>query len=483
MVDTCSLLTTQPGDLAAVTTKDGSSLDFNQAQVLCGDGDGSFRGTDRADVLMFVFPKSIQYRVSFEVALLPLKEEYRLTTFATWQDLTEDIAVVCDYEGYPFFTKSNAKGVVSDLFIPESLVSLEFSANSTKTSGFIVGVADRLPQHGKKVDEPLVGEGFAISAALCRIRPWRTMEAQTRWPGSEGALVVSYKVYITNSWGNLHPEMYAELLFLAVLFVPKLLLTVWFFYQTRIFREHVLSQQRLFFYTSLSSWVANSMIMFYLVWANTQAGHEICCPPNSTTVFFLAIKMVSNMMFYSLLLATAKGWGVVNPKMDPADVRKIVAFFLFSLLIYGFSHTIRPNIALAWVTIFSETFIWVWIFWCLRQTRRDLEASGRLDRTAKLDMYLKLRKLLVRSLMLVVLIIVVLIIAVIAVFNSNGTLIIPFIPPTLAWDCALLVMMIGFGWIWRPSPATAQFAYSFSRQEESSLGDDDPMASFGLERL
>lgn len=118
---------------------------------------------------------------------------------------------------------------------------------------------------------------------------------------------------------------------------------------------------------------------------------------------------------------------------------------------------------------------------CLKKTMNDLEVSTRLDRHVKLDMYVKLRRLIIACLNLCFIIASIEIWLVFFVIASSDRLIIFDLPPTLAWDISLFVMMIGFGYIWRPSPATAQFSYFFARQDDDGFDTSDPVNEFGLE--
>jgi len=213
-------------------------------------------------------------------------------------------------------------------------------------------------------------------------------------------------------------------------------------------------------------------------------GFQTIYPTPQLTMFMDLFRTAADLFFAVLLLVTAKGWGVVRPKLFPGENQMIALFAIGSFIIFFFQHYFQNSRELMWMTLVCYVFIFVWIFQALRHTRQSLNLSSRSDRANKLEMYTKLFKLLWIAIQIWALSIIISIIVIIAVFINHNGLFVGFqIPPKMSWDIALLVLQIGFGYIWAPSPITALYSYSFIRQEaeENQEGDDNGANSFGLE--
>jgi len=428
--------------------------------------------------LLTSYPTRVKYSFTLKPSTHPQteKEQYRLTVLSSWGDLTDPaVRAECDYEGNAYFVAPSGLMGTGD-FVPQSVASMDWKPSEEKT------FEDQfdLELKGDTDPAPIFGEGFLLVPVLCRVRPSPDNASQIVWPARPLRFLVHVSAEIRHWWGLLHPEMWSELVLMSIILVPKFLLVVWFFFRCRMFRDHVMTQQRYFLWISFFSFLATFAFTMFLVSANNN-GFNTCCPTPASSAFFLGLKVMSNIAFNLLVLATAKGWGVVNPKLSPDDQRKITMFFMVTLIIYILSRVLKPNFALVYLQVINETSVWMWIGISLKHTTIGLNQSARPDRHAKLEMYARLRKLLVLCLILWSLIVTSIVWVILIVYNQQGRLIIYDIPPTLAWDVTLLVMMSGFGWIWRPCPATAQFSYTFARQEEEGIDARDPVSEFGLE--
>ena len=252
-----------------------------------------------------------------------------------------------------------------------------------------------------------------------------------------------------------------------------------------------MSMQRVFLITAWLTLFSYGSFAVYLLVANS-TGIETCCDPlPPATIMFATIKLLTAFVFLMLMLATAKGWGVVNPQLSRSDRRQILTFAVVYVVVRLLTRWVEQARLLA---LFVEIFLWVWIFRSIRLTRHDLELSSRPDRHGKLEMYVKLRKLVLVSILTWVLIVSILIITIVMILARDGKGFGPLseIPPTLASDVAMLILFLGFGIIWAPSPATAQYSYLASREygigedeeaniETSRMDHDDPVSEFGLE--
>ena len=449
---------------------DNETLSPYDVQVACGVSE--FEIGNGFELYLTSYPSVVRYEV--EINPITSNNTYRITLIGFWGDLFSSPRVECDYDGNAFFVLPGS----SSRHLPQSIVTVDWIPDKTLNLQDSFELDFGGVQHGTS---PVFGEGIEITTVACRIHPEASEKDQKVWiPSQDFKFDATLRMEILSWWGSLHPEMWAELILLAVIAIPKFLLVVWFLYKCRVFQDHVMMQQRLFLNVSIFSFLASLSFLIFLSVANMD-GSDTCCPSPPPTIFFLGLKAMASMAFDLLVLATSKGWGVVHPKLDAKDQRRIFMFFFISLVIYIISR-ISGNIQMSWILVINETAIWLWIFSSLRQTIYDLQISGRLDRHAKLEMYFRLRSLLFVCLGLWCLIILLEIWVIVIVYNQSGRIVIFDIPPTLAWDLSLLAMMTGFAYIWRPSPATAQFSYIGTRQEEDSFDlRSDPITEFGVD--
>jgi hypothetical protein len=403
------------GDDSSSTGNETDWLTASDVERICGTTlslDGGF------EMFMTKYPQSVKYWFEFP-AVRQVNENYRFTALGSWGDLTDTVRAECDYEGNAYFVAPNGFAGTGD-FVPQAVSSMDWNTTQAKTfeGSFTLDLKNK-----DQDADPLFGEGFIISAALCRIRPPSGTPTQKLWPSRNYLYSVVFSAEIRHWWGLLHPEMWSELILLAVIAFPKALLVIWFAYKCRTFSDHVMSQQRYFLFISIFSFFSSFAYLMFLVGANA-SGIDTCCPTPASSAFFLGVKVMSNMTFNLLVLATAKGWGVVTPRLDPQDQRKIVLFFTLSVILYAASRIFKPSLQMAYLLVFNDTVIWLWIFLCLRQTKTDLSLSSRVDRHAKLDMYTKLHRLLLLGLGLWCAIVTIEVWVILLVYNREGRIII-----------------------------------------------------------
>jgi len=284
-------------------------------------------------------------------------------------------------------------------------------------------------------------------------------------------------------WGELHPEMWSELLLVVFLLVPKMAMALWFYKQCTAYRDSVMRIQWLCLGCLLLSLTSNIVFLGYLADSNV-TGFRTIFPAPKQTIFMNFLRTVSDLVFCMLLLATAKGWGVVRPRLTRVEYQKLIAFAVLAIIVFALQHFFQQSIELVWMTLACDLFLVTWIFSAVKATKRDLGLSSRVDRTHKLDMYMRLHRLLCTSIQIWAMSIVLAILIVLLVFQNTKGLFVGYqIPPTMSWDLAMLVLQLGFAWIWAPSTMTALYSYTFVRQdleqedERTSAIDEEALAN------
>ena len=278
-------------------------------------------------------------------------------------------------------------------------------------------------------------------------------------------------------WGQLHAEMWSELMLLIVLVLPKLALAAWFYRRCMLFRDSVMRIQWLYLGSLGFSIVSTFAYIGYLGDANI-SGQKTIFPTSKATVGMNFLRTVADLFFTILVLATSKGWGVVRPRLTRVENQKIIAFTTLTFFIFALQHLFQHSVELAWMTLACDMFLIIWIFMSLKITMRDLGLSSRLDRTHKLEMYSRLHRLLWISMQIWFMSIFLAIVIVVFVFESMSGLFVGYqIPPTMSWDLAILVLQLGFGFIWAPSTLTALYSYSFLRADQ----EEQDEVNVGLE--
>ena len=279
------------------------------------------------------------------------------------------------------------------------------------------------------------------------------------------------------SWGSLTPQAWFEFIFCLVMLVPKTILVVWFGRLCLSYRENVLKQQKFFLYAAVASLFATLLWVIDFAEAN-RSGRTACCdrPVPMSAIVLQGVQWITTQTFFILLLATAKGWGVVRPRLDAKEVRNIMLFFFFTVCVFTARRLVRPSLGLETLVIAANAAMWIWVFLSLQSTMRELGQSERPESAIKLSMYRRLRTLTRASLWLIVFILF----GIIGVFFMGGEMLVYSIPYSLPWELPVFVLMAGFAWLWQPSSATALFAYSFEVADHAAE-ETDPIASFGVE--
>ncbi|KAH9253343.1 hypothetical protein BASA81_008694 [Batrachochytrium salamandrivorans] len=422
---------------------------------------------------LFNYPKHIDFELRGHSSLMASAPiDYKATLLASWGGMLASDELVkfkCDANGDAVFIYSSLKKPT-----PQRMFTQTWLRNEPNTQ--MVGGFDLKLDLAVSGAAPMVGDGVLFSLAICPIGSSSTEETKRLYD-------VEMRLQIGFSWGDLHPTMWAEMILLIVVSIPKLALVVWFMRRCWMFKDHVMTQQKCFLFASTFSLASGLAYLLFLLIANQNGMDTTCCPAPIESSILVGFKFASNMVFDLLLLATCKGWGVVVSRLERSDVSKIAAYFVASMLVYLFSQLFGVSLEIAWLMVLIESGLWVWIFVSLNNTSDALASTGRLDRHAKLEMYASLRSILKRALALWVLVGVFVIVVVIYCYTKYNRLdAVLLVPSTLGWDATLLYLMVSFGYVWRPSPATAAFSYSFARRDDDNAYDmRDAVDQFGLE--
>lgn len=462
----CQGFVTNASDEFHLSTYDGSP-----ASTPCQHG--VTPGSLDIPFYLFNYPKHIDFELRGHSSLTSSAPiNYKATLLASWGGMLASDELVkfkCDVNGDAMFIYSSLKKPTPQRVFTS--VWLGNDPNTQMTGGFDLNLD--LAVSG---DAPKVGDGVLFSLAICPLGGSSGLETVRLYD-------LEMRLQIGFSWGDLHPTMWAEMILLIVVSIPKFALVVWFMRRCWMFKDHVMTQQKCFLFASTFSLAAGLAYLLFLLIANQNGMDTTCCPAPIESSVLVGFKFASNLVFDLLLLATCKGWGVVVSRLERSDVSRIVAYFTVSMCVYLFSQLFGVSLEIAWLMVLIESGLWVWIFLSLNHTSDALASTGRLDRHAKLEMYASLRSILKRALALWLVVGVFVIVVVIYCYTKYNRLdAVLLVPSTLGWDATLLYLMVSFGYVWRPSPATAAFSYSFARRDDDNAYDmRDAVDQFGLE--
>jgi hypothetical protein len=397
----------------------------------CGRGSTLGLGQDFPKASRAYRPSAFRFRTSYQGDLGKFEtgKTYRLSICPVWGQAWPSPRVICSASGEAVVFANPAEQTV----FPCSKYDRTVGRDAWP-------LVDRNQVVFPSSGPAQISEALTIVSAVCQVNA--VAGASLSVPTG---LLLSSEQEFNFPWGHLHPEMYSELVLLIVILLPKLGMTVWFFYLCYRYREYVMRQQWLFWGCVGTNTIVTIAYIGYLGEAN-QTGFRTIFPAPPQTIFMNFLRSAADLMFGVLVLATAKGWGVVRPKLSRVDLQKIVGFFVMAMAIFVLQHLFRFSLELAWLTIMADLFLGAWIFLSLRATRRDLSLSTRADRANKQDMYLKLSRLLLVSIQIWLLCILVSVLVIILVYQNSGLFVGFQIPPTLSFDLSVLVLLLGFGW-------------------------------------
>jgi hypothetical protein len=510
-----------------------SSTSFTE--INCGGRRQSWFTPTNIERVAAIIPTSLNWNLQAKGTPHPDEDpnvsSFRLHSIASISDgsaLFLDVSAICRSSGeIHWIFGTNVRNISS----PESI---DFGLVIDKRNAGMVGKNWEIPPQGLsgKINrdilesipfEPNVNVKWTLHVAICRrhysasnnnintitpspstittITTTPTTANSTTIPTSSTTTTTKYKrttvfsiipgsITELYSWGTLTPIAYWEFVFVSLLLIPKTIMVIWFTRLCLVFSRwggnHLLKQQIYFLGAIYASLFVTLLWVIDFGEANGNSGRTVCCdtPVPGSYVFMQALQWCSNQSFNLLLLATAKGWSVVRRKLPYSDTRKIGFWFLFIVCIFVARRILEPSLGLEWLVVASNSGIWIWIWVSLRWTIEELQDSINIEastRAIKLKMYLSLHRLVLVSFWVFLLMLA--IILLLASSDDRGVrLFIYHLPYSSPWEISSLILVWGFGWIWRPSPATALVALTFDR--ESVLEEDEetnPISSFGVE--
>lgn len=390
---------------------------------------------------------NVKYSFSQVSNRLDRDYHYRVTIVpvqCSWGFLT-----MCDHSGHALFTPTDVQNVqsVKHFCLPGQANSVEVDSHS---SLYLTGEAVA------RTDSALV---FLV--ALCVIEPTDDDDLSKHQHDSlelKWAALELKWAFLELKWAALDLWLFNEMVLSFIVAIPQMIMCLWFARKCIEFRAHVMTMQKIFLLLVLLSFLCSTIVGCYLLNVEINGVYNWNTTPATITVVFLLIKVLVTYCFAILLLATAKGWGVVHLFLPLKDK---VSIGVFSLLFIGL-HFWPQGLFLV------QGYLLAWIPLSLSATVSELEQSGGNDRHRKLEMYRMLQRFLV---MAIAIWIIVAVLMAIAASNGYVDLVIVSIA---AWDFALLFLMCGFGYLWAPSPATAQFSFVSSARvmAEESVRDE-----------
>jgi len=243
-------------------------------------------------------------------------------------------------------------------------------------------------------------------------------------------------------------------------------------------REHVLMVQYAIIAVCVMGFVER------LTWAITYiemnaTGGRACCPVRGDLTFSITLAVFKRASCVLLLLSVCLGFGVVKPRLSKITNLKILllgVFYTISSLnlelekvadISTNGKQTDPMFKSSLIVSVCDVTILFWIFYAISESLKDLQEAGQI---AKLSLY----QTLARS--LIVWVMVWFGFTLTEVLTLQGKIDLPwrywYILASF-WDIFFLGILLQISYLWRPSPMTAQYAFSHQLPTSDDLDEFD----------